>query len=398
MNMPQKRILLINSHFGVGGIQSSLINMANELCEFYSVDLLVYYPEGPMKERLDSRVNIIKSSFAFMAMGMSLKTALKSGNFLIILFKLLGTLWSRVFDNRLPIFIATKIQPELSGYDLAIAFRQEASKSELASGFIRVLQSCVEAKKKIAWIHCDSTQFPENQSFNRKYYKNIDTIVGVSQSVANAFKSMNPEFSNKMDYCYNFLDYGKFYEKSKEEQQLKYPEDKFICFSACRLGAEKGLVRGIKAMAPVFKENNDIMWYIAGDGPERENIEAAIEQEGLHGRVILLGNQSNPYPYMKNADLYISLSFHEAAPMVYTEAKALGVPVFTTRTLSSDEMLQDGVNAFICENNDEGIFKSFSEVISNKEKAVEIKKRWADYVCGNEESMRKIAEWIKSGG
>lgn len=395
MDKPKKKILLINTFFKVGGIQSSLINMANALCEDYIVELLLYYPEGPLKNRLDSRIKIIQPSWALKALGMSVGEALCSMNPLIILFKIFGSVWAKLFDNRLPIWIASKLQPKLKGYDLAVSFRQEANKKVISSGFTRILSSCVEAKKKIAWIHYDALKINNDNDFNSRYYEKADKIIGVSQSVVNSFKLLNPDLSDKMEYCYNFLDYKKLFENSKAEQAVKYPEGSFICFSACRLSEEKGLLRGISALASVFKEHKDILWYIAGDGPERENIEAAIKAENLEGRIVLLGNQSNPYPYMKNSDLLLSLSFHEAAPMVYKEAKALHVPVFSTETSSSVEILKDGEEDFICENSEEGIRNKFSIIMKNREKIANAKRALEDYCANNNESMQKIAEWIK---
>lgn len=395
MDRSKKKILLINTFFKVGGIQSSLINMANELCEEYNVELLLYYPEGPLKSRLDSRVKILQPSWALKALGMSVGEALRTMNPLIVLFKILGSVWAKLFDNRLPVWIASKLQPKLKGYDLAVSFRQEANKKVISSGFVRVLTRCVDAKTKIAWIHYDALKINNDNDFNRKYYAKVDKIVGVSQSVVNSFKTLNPDLSDKMDYCYNFLDYKKLFENSEVEQEVKYPEDKFICFSACRLSEEKGLLRGIYALAPIFKEHNDIFWYIAGDGPERENIEAVIKAENLEDRIILLGNQSNPYPYMKNADLLFSLSFHEAAPMVYMEAKALHVPVFSTETSSSVEMLKDGIEDFICENSEEDIKNKFSVIMKNRERIAEAKNALENYCANNNESIKKIAEWMK---
>ncbi len=394
MDKPKKRILLINTFLKVGGIQSSLINMANELCKDFTVDLLLYYPEGILKNRLDSRVNIIKPSWALKALGMSVGEALRSGNLFIFLFKVLGSGWAKVFDNRLPVWIASKIQPKLKGYDLAVSFRHEANKNSVSSGFIRILDRCVEADKKIAWIHYDASKVNNDNDFNREYYKKADKIVGVSESVADSFKTLNSCLADKIDYCYNFLDYTKLFENSKAEQAVKYPGDKFICFSACRLGEEKGLLRGVSALAPAFHIHKDIMWYIAGDGPEREKIEKAVKAEGLEDRIILLGNQSNPYPYMKNSDLLLSLSFHEAAPMVYMEAKALHVPVFSTKTLSSFEMLNDGIEDFICENSEEGIKDGFSELMNNREKLLSAKKSLEIYKGSNDISVAKIAELI----
>jgi len=395
MKKAKKKILIINSHFEIGGIETSMVNMANALCEYYDIDLFVYYPEGPTRERLDHRVNIIRPCFAIRAMGTSLSQIFKCGNPLIFLFKILGSLWAKLFDNRLPIWLATKIQPKMKGYDLAIAYRQEAAKTNLASGFVRVLDRCVESKSKAAWIHCDATKFINHQNFNRKYYKKIDRIIGVSKSVSEAFKSVNLEIADKVEYCYNFLDYDSILNQSLEKQEIVYNSNDFICFSAMRLAKEKAVIRAVSAIAPILTEYDDVKWYIAGDGPDRKAVEDAIKDANLADRIILLGNQTNPYPYMKNSDLMMLLSFHEAAPMVYMESHILGVPVFTTRTLSSDEMLEDGVNAFICENSEEGIRVAFADLMANREKVEKAKEGLKECQINNDKSMNKINELIE---
>lgn len=394
MDTKKKKILFINRYFHVGGIQSSLINMANALCENYDIEMLVFHPEGVLKDRLDPRIKVLKPSWALKAMGLSPKEALKTGNLLIFLFRVLGSLWARVFDNRLPIYIATKVQKKLTGYDLAVAFRAETRKNVITSGYARILDRCVEAKHKAVWIHYDASALNSSRDFNRKYYKNIDKIVGVSESVMSAFKEVNRTLSDKMDYCYNFLNYDDILRKSEAKQDIEYPEGNFICFSACRLSHEKGINRALDAMMPVLKNHKDVMWYIAGDGPERENIESAIKENSLEAQIVLLGNQKNPYNYMKNADLYLSTSFQEAAPMVYMEAKALHVPVFTTRTLSSEEMLRDGAEDFICENSVEGIRAKFAELMDNREAVYDAKKHMSGYRGNNDESMKKITSWL----
>lgn len=394
MDAKKKKILFINRYFQVGGIQSSLINMANALCEKYDIEMLVFHPEGVLKDRLDPRIKVLKPSWALKAMGLSPKEALKTGNLLIFLFRVLGSLWARVFDNRLPIYIATKVQKKLVGYDLAVAFRAETRKNVITSGYARILDHCVDAKRKAVWLHYDASTLNSSRDFNRKYYTNIDKIVGVSESVMSAFEKVNPTLSDKMDYCYNFLNYDSIYQKSEAEQETKYPEGRFICFSACRLSHEKGINRALDAMMPVLKNHKDVMWYIAGDGPERENIESAIKENGLEEQIVLLGNQKNPYNYMKNADLYLSTSFQEAAPMVYLEAKALSVPVFTTRTLSSEEMLRDGAEDFICENSEEGIRAKFAELMDNREAVYDAKKHMSGYHGNNDDSMKKITSWL----
>ena len=168
---------------------------------------------------------------------------------------------------------------------------------------------------------------------------------------------------DKTDYCYNVIDQDALRKKSAAQQEIPYPEGKRICFSACRLSEEKALVRGVKALAPVFRAHEELMWFIAGDGAERANIQSAIDEEQLSNRILLIGQQKNPYPYMRGADLLLNLSYHEAAPMVFLEAHALGVPVFATRTSSADELLRNRETDFICENSEEGIREGFARLM-----------------------------------
>ena len=73
-----KKILLVNKSFELGGIQSSMVNMANELSKYYEVHLFVYNPEGVMKERLNSSVKVLGTTWRFKCLGMTLKEVLRT--------------------------------------------------------------------------------------------------------------------------------------------------------------------------------------------------------------------------------------------------------------------------------------------------------------------------------
>ena len=46
----------------------------------------------------------------------------------------------------------------------------------------------------------------------------------------------------------------------------------------------------------------------------------------LEGKVILEGEQSNPYPYVKSAHIYVHSSYVESQGLTILEAMALGIP------------------------------------------------------------------------
>ena len=91
----------------------------------------------------------------------------------------------------------------------------------------------------------------------------------------------------------------------------------------------------------------------------------------------------------------LNLSYHEAAPMVFLEGKALGTPVFATRTSSADELLNDQCDAFICENSEDGIREKFAWLMENKQYVENAKRQLATYHASNEASIAKIQKMIQ---
>ena len=75
----------------------------------------------------------------------------------------------------------------------------------------------------------------------------------------------------------------------------------------------------------------------------------------------MLGEQSDPYQFLAQADWLLAPSFHEAAPMVFDEAKLMGIKVITTNTTSAEEMIgcEHGV---VCENSTDGIVGALTSI------------------------------------
>lgn len=390
-----KKILIINKSFELGGIQSSMLNLVKELSKHYQVDLFIYKHKGPMRERLPENVCVLPVSWRVQALGLSFREALACGKPKLLVYRLFATVWTKLFSNKLPIGMALKKQEKLTGYDMAIGYHHERGKKDVVSGFSRVADVCTDAKMKIAFLHYDNSRLDLDSAYNAQFYRKMDKIVCVSETLSRTYAERRPELADKTDFLVNFADYEGMREKSLEETDTSYPANSIVCFSACRLNAEKAIVRAVHALAEAFRAHSDLYWYIAGDGPERENIQNAIREKGLEGRIVLLGQKSNPYGYMKNAQLVMNVSYHEAAPMVFLEARALGVPVFAVKTSSAEEFLTDGVDAFLCENTQDSIRDRFQWVISHPEEIENARRNLEGYAAGNEESLKKFDSWLR---
>ena len=320
----------MNTSLGTGGISASMINTANELSKEYDVSIFCFLPEGSLKDRLNPEVKIIDSSWRMKALALTIQEAKKRG-IKYFFFKAFAHIWSALFTNRFPVYLALRHQKQLGTFDLACSYTHESDKRIEYTGLIRVLLFKVDSKTKLSWVHCDYSKLKRSK-FNNRYFNKCSAIIGCSSSVANVFKECHPDVTTPIDYCYNMIDYDKVFTLSKEKCYINFPKEGIICFSACRLTKIKALDRMINSCVDVFKKNN-VYWYIAGDGPEKENISKLIKKYSLEDRIILLGEQTNPFKYIKNSDLYLSVSFEEAAPLVYLESKALHVPVFSTKIL-----------------------------------------------------------------
>jgi colanic acid/amylovoran biosynthesis glycosyltransferase len=88
---------------------------------------------------------------------------------------------------------------------------------------------------------------------------------------------------------------------------------------------------------------------IAGDGPEREFIEALIRTSHLQAEVRLLGHLSRDDldAYYARADLIVLTSRSEGIPLVLMEAMAHGKPVLAPAITGIPELVLDGKNGFL---------------------------------------------------
>ena len=121
-------------------------------------------------------------------------------------------------------------------------------------------------------------------------------------------------------------------------------------------------------------------------------MEKIIKENSMEGNVILYGNQPNPFPYVKGADLFFLPSLHEAAPMVYAEAMTLGVPVLTTDLVSSKELVGD--LGFECYNSDEGVYEGLKFVLTNKREITKKKEMLKNYHYDNEKIKEKLYKMV----
>jgi len=99
--------------------------------------------------------------------------------------------------------------------------------------------------------------------------------------------------------------------------------------TAARLSIEKNVALLITALARV-QQSMPCALILVGDGPARDSLKRQVADLGLSERVIFVGHQSNAFPYMRAADIYIHTCVLEGFGYSMLEALACGTPVIAT--------------------------------------------------------------------
>lgn len=132
-----------------------------------------------------------------------------------------------------------------------------------------------------------------------------------------------------------------------------------------RLSKEKGVELLIQALA----NTPDVKLSIVGDGIERDKLKKLTEELNLENRVEFLGNVkwgTDLFSVVKNSDCLVLPSYSEGLPLVLVEAMSFGVPVIATDVGGIPEIVDDGVNGFLCKSGD---VESLMETIVKFEKS-----------------------------
>lgn len=349
-----KKILIVASDMNVGGIQKALLELLKALAtdNSYDVSLFCSHLTGPYLGRIPSSIKILSENKYALASESSMAQCKALGKKYFFT-RAFYSFWSKFFSKKIPARLLCKQIGKIGEeYDVAISFSQPIEEHIFSKLTNEIVLHCVRAKKKATFVHCDFGAYGGNGKVNRRLYCKFDAIAAVSDSVKERFVEIVPEVAKKTYTVYNCCDKQEIVAMAATDA-VRYERKAIV--TVARLGKEKGLLRCISIVKELLAEGIDFEWHIVGGGPLENALKESIVQNGLDNHVFLRGEQANPYAFMKNADFFFLPSFHEAAPVVFDEAMALGIPILTTETLSAVEMIENQHAGIVCQNNDDAI-------------------------------------------
>ena len=345
----------------IGGVQKALLNLLNEIHDQYEITLLLFYAGGELLTDIPEDVNVITADPAFRYFGMT-KNDVSNGKERIIRTALAG--WTRLFGRGCTLRFVYPFQPRLWGYDVAISYLHSGEPHVFYGGCNEFVLNCVEAKRKISFLHCDFGKIGAAAEYNANIYERFDRIAACSDGCRDAFLACMPQLRDRVLVVKNCQNYPQICRMAQMEA-VSLSQNKLNVVTVARFGREKGIPRAIQAFAQLGEDAKNVNYYLIGDGAEHSAAADMISEYGLAQTVFLLGKMTNPYGYLKAADVLLIPSFSEAAPMVIDEAAVLGTPVLSTQTLSSHEMITRRGIGWVCENSVDGIRNGIQNLLAH---------------------------------
>lgn len=377
----KKNILFVVDNLKMGGVTKVLINMLKSLDNSdYNIDLLVLHYYKDMLIDLPDNIKIIKGSKYFHIVDQNLKSLLVNKDIKNIFRKCCFSfnIKTNIIKRKIKKDRLKNIKKQ---YDVEIAF---------GDGFPYLYTSYGNSIKKIVWMHSDVAV----RDYSARYYKNIknalskmDLCIAVSDKVATSYK--NRYNIATVEVIPNIIDDYEIIKKSKLAPEVSFDKNQLNFISVGRLDYSKNYLMLLNVAKHLIDDGYKFKVYIVGDGEENVTLQKAIINLKMEKHFILLGRKDNPYPYVKNSDLFLLSSRYEGLPTVIIEALILHIPCISTEVAGIYEILNNSFGV-ITKNTENDFYLNLKHLLDNPQKIIEMKENLSNYKYNNDIIIDKI--------
>lgn len=238
---------------------------------------------------------------------------------------------------------------------------------------LKAIVTCANIKniKKIAHIHTNHPKMSKmtmRSIIAKTFLKKYSHIYWVSDSCFNDFK-YNNLFLEKSTILPNIISIKDTYKKINDLNE-SYNYDIVYCG---RIVQAKNPLRILEIVDLLKNTNKNIKVAICGDGDMLEQFNQTIKEKGLEKYLDVFGFVSNPFDIIYHSKLMILTSYFEGTPMTALESLALGTPIVSTSIDGMKKLIQNGVNGYLYETNEEAV-KIINDLITNDKHLDKLKK------------------------
>lgn len=368
----KRKVLIAVHQLNIGGVQKALISALNAI-DYTTNDVTLYI----RKNRVDLLSSVNENVSKIIINNDNTKYYRKPYSILLQcelkLLKLLKKDCSSV-QKKLYDYIFKKQMEYEKEYYFTDNVEYDVAVSYIQSHTAKFVADNINAKKYVMFYHGSTDEFHQ---INAEVMRSYNKIICVSKNALAAIAECYPEHADKMDYIENVVDYQKV-RADANVFDPNYPEDKLVLCSCGRITSVKGYDLAVKAAKQLKDNGIGFVWYFVGDGAERAKIDELISVNNLNEEIVITGLVDNPYPYIKNCDIYVQPSYEEAHPLSIIEAQILGKIVVSTATSGGKSIITNEINGIIADISAEAIAKKVMYLCDNKPLCLNIKNALAE--------------------
>lgn len=360
----KKKIIFIAQALWLGGIETALVNLLNHLdYQKFDVTCLITEDYQDMAERITPQCRLLVADRQHTV---SFREPYRHSRLFNLMEEPQHASALRRFAWKAICFCCRGAEMRL----YAKYIREQLGKEHFDTAVIysdRMAEIAVRAIRADRFL-----MFYHNADLGSAYhdvygYRSSEKIIAVSESQCEKLKKLRPQFADKMIAIPNYVDVDTT--RGKAQEQIEFPEKGIHLVSCGRLAYQKGFDIAVEACAKLVNNGfDDLHWYILGVGPMRTELESLIRQYGMEEHFHLLGSRRNPFPYMKQADLYVQPSRTEGYSLSILEARVLACPVVATHA-AAGEQLEHGVTGTLCELTADAISEAIMDHLCHPEKS-----------------------------
>ncbi|EJQ54601.1 MULTISPECIES: glycosyltransferase [Bacillus] len=390
----KKKILFMVINMNIGGTEKALLNMVAEIPkDKYEVTILMLEKKGDFLNFIPKEVRI-----EYVKDYEEMQYILNRPSRLVIA----DLIKQRKITKALQLavlYVISKIMKERSvilkyclqnyedvyrNYDIAIAY---AGPMDFISYFVA---NKIEARRKVQWVHFDIEKIYFNKYFVNKVYKKFQHVFVVSDLGKMKLTQTVPELINKTETFFNIISPEMICKMANEGIGFVDDFEGVRILTVGRLSIEKGQDLTISVLAKLKEAGYNVKWYCIGDGKERGMYEKLVKNYDVQGDYIFLGAVSNPYPFMKQCDIYVQPSRHEGYCITLAEARCFNNPIISTNFTGASEQIIDNHNGLIVQFDEQQMYDSIVQILSDKSLEGRLRKNIEKEVVDTREELKKL--------
>ncbi|KIL52982.1 glycosyltransferase [Jeotgalibacillus campisalis] len=394
-----KNLLIASFDMEIGGVERSLINMLEHFdYNNYSVDLMLYKHQGELLPLIPAQVTLLKEIEQYSTFRKSVKEIFQDKHIKIGISRVLSKLHANAKQTKIsePGYYQMQLM-----WKYALPFLPTIDKEyEIAISYLwphYFVADKVKAKKKVAWIHTDYSMIETDIQLDLEMWGKFDHIIAVSEACQSSFLQKYPTLIDKVVVVENITS-PKFI-REMGEKEIDNPlvnDNRFKLVTVARLSQAKGIDNAVHALKILIERGiTNIVWYVVGYGGDEDALKNLISKNKLENHFILLGKKTNPYPFMKSADLYVQPSRYEGKAVTVSEAQILGKPVMITNYSTASSQVCNEIDGYICELSVEGIADGVEYLTNHPEIIKKIVTNCKELNFNNEKELEKLYRLIK---